>query len=241
MLEDYVAIDLEMTGLRAKTDRILELGAVRVRGGNVKDTFSALIRQRDKIPDEIIKLTGITDEMAAAGEESDEALEAFFLFVGEEVLVGQNIIFDYSFLKQWAVNHSYPFERKAVDTLKLARKFLPEEEKKNLENLCRYFQIERRSAHRALDDALETAEIFEKLKERYGEGDKAAFEPKPLQYRAKKQSPAMPKQIRYLKQYAAYYQIELPESLEGMTKSQASRLTDKLIAQYGKLPRSARI
>ncbi len=236
MIEDYAAIDLEMTGLCAKTDRILEVGAVRVRKGKVEDTFSALIRQQGKIPEEVTNLTGITEEMAASGAELDEALEAFFLFVGEEVLVGQNIIFDYSFLKQWAVNHNYPFERKAVDTLKLARKFLPEGEKKNLENLCRYFQIERQNAHRALDDALETAEVFEKLKEVYGKGNEEAFEPKPLQYRAKKQSPATPLQISRLKKYAAHYPAELPENFEGMTKSQASRLTDRLIAVYGKLP-----
>lgn len=236
MIEDYAAIDLEMTGLCAKTDRILEVGAVRVRKGKVEDTFSALIRQQGKIPEEVTNLTGITEEMASSGAELDEALEAFFLFVGEEVLVGQNIIFDYSFLKQWAVNHNYPFERKAVDTLKLARKFLPEGEKKNLENLCRYFQIERQNAHRALDDALETAEVFEKLKEVYGKGNEAAFEPTPLQYRAKKQSPATPLQISRLKKYAAHYPTELPENFEGMTKSQASRLTDRLIAVHGKLP-----
>lgn len=236
MIEDYAAIDLEMTGLCAKTDRILEVGAVRVRKGKVEDTFSALIRQQSKIPEEVTNLTGITEEMASSGAELDEALEAFFLFVGEEVLVGQNIIFDYSFLKQWAVNHNYPFERKAVDTLKLARKFLPEGEKKSLENLCRYFQIERQNAHRALDDALETAEVFEKLKEVYGKGNEEAFEPKPLQYRAKKQSPATPLQISRLKKYAAHYPTELPENFEGMTKSQASRLTDRLIAVHGKLP-----
>lgn len=237
MIEDYVVIDLEMTGLKAKTDKILEVGAVKVRNGGIKDTFSAIIRQQEKLPEKIIRLTGITDEMANAGGEPEEVMKDFFSFVGDEVLVGQNIIFDYSFLKQWAVNHKFSFERKAVDTLKLARKFLPEEEKKDLESLCRYFQIERRNAHRALDDAIETAQIFEALKKDYGMGNEEVFEPKPLQCAAKKQSPATPRQIRHLQEFAAYHNIELPRSLEGITKSEASRLTDQLIAKYGRIPK----
>ena len=68
--------------------------------------------------------------MAVQGKEMDATLAAFFDFIGEDILVGQNVIFDYSFLKQWAVNHKRTFERNAVDTLKLARKFLPQEQKK---------------------------------------------------------------------------------------------------------------
>lgn len=235
MIENYVVIDLEMTGLRAKTDRILEVGAVRVRNGRMTDTYTALIRQREKLPEKIVELTGITDEAAEGGRELDEVMEEFFNFLGEDVLAGQNVIFDYSFLKQWAVNHKRCFEREAVDTLKLARQFLPEEEKKDLESLCRYFAIPRRNAHRALDDAIETAQLLEKLKENFGKGNEEAFAPKPLQYRAKKQSPATPRQIRYLQEFAAYHGIDLPRSLEGLTKSEASRMTDRLILCYGKM------
>lgn len=238
MIENYVVIDLEMTGLKAKTDKILEVGAVRVRNGAIEDTFSAIIKQPEKLPEEIVNLTGITDEMAEMGGEPENVMEEFFAFVGDEILVGQNIIFDYSFLKQWAVNHKFSFERKAVDTLKLARKFLPEEEKKNLENLCRYFGVERSNAHRALDDAIETAQIFEALKKVYGEENEESFEPKPLQYTAKKQSPATPRQIRHLQEFSAYHNIELPRSLEGITKSEASRLTDQLITKYGRIPKA---
>ena len=78
--------------------------------------------------------------------------------------MGQNIIFDYSFLKQWEVNHKYHIERSAVDTLKLARKIFAGRGKKDLESLCRYFNVERKLAHRALDDAIETAQIMECLK-----------------------------------------------------------------------------
>lgn len=230
-----MVVDLEMTGLRAKTDRILEVGAARVRNGVVTDTYSAIIRQQEKLSEKIVNLTGITDEMSEKGRELDEVMKEFLTFLGEEILVGQNIIFDYSFLKQWAVNHKYSFERQAVDTLKLARKFLPQKEKKDLESLCRYFGIPRCNAHRALDDAIETMQIFEELKKNYGEEDEEAFAPKPLLYKAKKQSPATPRQIRYLQELAACHNIELPRSLEGITRSEASRLTDQLILRYGKM------
>ena len=71
--------------------------------------------------------------MAAQGKETDATLAAFFDFIGEDILVGQNVIFDYSFLKQWAVNHKRTFERNAVDTLKLARKFCHRNRKKTLQ------------------------------------------------------------------------------------------------------------
>lgn len=68
MLTDYVVIDLEMTGLNAKTDRILEAGAARVRGNVVTATFSEIINPKRKLPEKVVSLTGITNEMAAAGK-----------------------------------------------------------------------------------------------------------------------------------------------------------------------------
>lgn len=241
MLENYTVIDLEMTGLNAKTDAILEVGAVRVREGNAVDTYSALLRTGRTLSEKVTELTGITGEMQEAGEEPEQAMEAFFAFLGEDILVGQNVIFDYSFLKQWAVNHRFSFERNAVDTLKLARHFLPQEQKKDLESLCAWFSVERGKAHRALDDALETWQILERLKEQYGEADGEAFVPKPLLYRAKKQTPATGRQIEYLKKYAAYYGIVLPRSPEELTRSEASRLLDQLIVRHGKLPKGGQV
>ena len=237
MIENYTVVDLEMTGLNAKTDEILEIGAVRVRDGKIADTYSALLKTDKKLSPKVQELTGITEEMVRMGREPSLAMEEFFTFVGEDVLVGQNLIFDYSFLKQWSVNHKLSFERNAVDTLKLARKFLPQEQKKDLASLCVYFGVERERAHRALEDAIETFRVFEKLKEEYGERDAEAFIPRPLVYKAKRQTPATGRQIEYLKRYVAYYDIELPQPLEGLSRSEASRLVDRLIARYGKMPK----
>lgn len=240
-LEDYVVLDLEMTGLNAKTDRILEVGAVRVLAGKVTEEFSGLINPGIALSEKVVKLTGITNEMAERGDSMEEILPRFLDFLGEDVIIGQNVIFDYSFLKQWAANHRLPLEKKAVDTLKLSRKFLPLEQKKDLESLCSYFQVVRCNAHRALDDARETQKIFECLKKQFFAEHPGDFEPKPLCYKAKRQTPATANQLRYLKEFAVYHKIELPILPQGMTRSEASRLTDRLIAQYGKLPGKNRV
>lgn len=235
MLKDYVVIDLEMTGLNAKTDKILEVAAIRIRDGKENDCFSAIVNPGVPLTEKVVELTGITQKEADEGAPLDETVEAYLQFLGDDILVGQNVIFDYSFLKQWAVNHKIVLEKQAVDTLKLARQFLPAEQKKDLESLCVHFEVPRVNAHRALDDARETAQIFEKMKLLYGKEQEAAFEPKPLLYKAKKQSPATERQKQYLKRFAQYYGIELETFSETMTKSEASRLTDQLIAQYGKM------
>ncbi len=235
MIEDYVVIDLEMTGLAVKTEAILEVGAVRMRDGCETDCYAALLNTGRRIPEKISALTGITAEMAESGREPEEAMEEFFAFLGEDVLVGQNVIFDYSFLKQWAVNHRFSFERRAVDTLKLARNFLPEEQKKDLESLCGYFGIARVNAHRALADARETGQIFECMKAAYGTEAPEKFEPYPLVYKAKRQTPASARQKEYLRAYASARGIALPDNLEQLSRSEASRIADRWIAAYGKL------
>ena len=225
MLTDYVVIDLEMTGLNAKTDRILEAGAARVRGNVVTATFSEIINPKRELSEKVISLTGITNEMAVQGKEMDATLMAFLDFIGEDILVGHNIqSFDMKFI-----------ERNAVDTLKLARKFLPQEQKKDLASLCSYFGIERVHAHRALDDVMETQQIFEQLQKMYEAGAPEAFRPYPLQYKVKKQSPATPQQMKYLKQFVEFHGIPMPEIYEDASRSEISRLTDQLIAQYGKM------
>lgn len=236
MLEDYVVVDLEMTGLNAKTDAILEVGAVRVRGGRQVEEYGALLRTEKPLADKVQELTGITREMVQTGADPERAMAEFFDFLGADILVGQNVIFDYGFLKQWAVNHGIAFEREAADTLKLARRFLPAERKKDLESLCAYYQIKRARAHRALDDARETGEIFERLKAEYGAACPEAFLPHPLIYRAKKQTPATGRQMDGLRRYAAYYGIAEAEIPVQMTRSEASRLLDRWILKYGRMP-----
>lgn len=236
MINEYVVLDLEMTGLSAKTDQIIEIGAVKIRDNQVIETMECLVNPNCKIPTRVVELTGITDEMVQSGMDKDEAVEKLLDFIDGYVLVGQNINFDYSFLKQWAVNHKRPLEAKACDTLKLARVLLPAEQPKKLESLCQYFGIERAREHRALDDALETWQIFEKLKllGKMLENADTYFEPKQLTYRAKKQSPATPRQVQRLKEYREKHQIADEINWENLTKSEASRIMDKYILVHGR-------
>lgn len=239
MVEDYTVIDLEMTGLSAKCDRVLEAGAVRVRDGAVSETYSAMIYTALPLPEKITKLTGITQEMAASGRDCDEVMRELIAFLGNDVIVGHNVVFDFSFIKQWAQNHDRKFDCVAVDTLKLAQKFLSKSQKKNLGALCVYFHIPRRNAHRALDDALETQLLFEKMKKLYAQSEKTvtAFTPQPLLYKAKRQQPATERQKEYLTRYAHCFGLPLPKNLSAMTRSEASRQLDYWIGNFGKMPK----
>lgn len=236
MINEYVVVDLEMTGLSAKTDRILEIGAVKIKDNQIMATMECLVNPNCRIPAKVVELTGITDEMAEKGRKMDEAVSELLDLMAGHILVGQNINFDYSFLKQWAVNHKRPLEVSACDTLKIARALLPAGQSKKLESLCAYFGIERRRQHRALDDAIETWQVFEKLKELSEEiedGEKY-FEPRPLFYRAKKQTPATPRQVELLKEYRERHQISDEINWENLTRSEASRLMDHYILIHGR-------
>lgn len=236
MIDEYVVIDLEMTGLSAKTDQIIEIGAVKIKNNQVVETMECLVNPQCKIPTRVVELTGITDEMVKEGMDKDEAIGALLDFIDGQILVGQNINFDYSFLKQWAVNHKRPLEARACDTLKLARVLLPADQPKKLESLCQYFGIKRAREHRALDDALETWQVFERLKELGSslENIETYLEPKPLTYRVKKQSPATPRQVQRLKEYREQHQIHDEINWENLTKSEASRIMDKYILVHGR-------
>lgn len=233
-LSRYVVVDLEMTGLSAKSDKIIEIGAVRVVEGKVEDTYGILVDPKMPIPERTTAITGITNEMVKGACDMDEAVGRLLDFLGEDVMVGHNINFDYSFLKQWAVNHKRPLECIGVDTLKLARTILPGEQPKKLENLCEYFGITRENAHRALDDALETYQVYEKLCDLFEEAGKEINEGVPLLYRAKKQTPATAKQVERLKEYIARKSVEEVINWETLTRSEASRMQDKFYEKYGR-------
>ena len=235
MLEDYCVIDLEMTGLNPKHHKILEVAAVRVRKKKIVSECSMLIRQHQLLEEKITELTGIDQEMLAGAKEEDEVLDHFFGFLGEDILVGQNVIFDYSFLKQAAINRKMSFERKAADTLKIARRCLPALEKRTLDALCGYYGTEIGHHHRALDDAKATYLLYERLEKEFGAVQADVFEPKPLIYKAKRQTPATARQKKHLKELADYHKINLNLEWETLTRNEASRQVDRIISQYGRM------
>lgn len=238
-MKDYVVVDLEMTGLNAKNDKILEIGAVKIKDGIIVDTFEELIDPQIVLDEEIVALTGITNEMLKGRRTISKVFKDYIAFEEGLPLVGHNIIYDYSFLKQEAVNEKVPYEKNAVDTLKLARKFLEEPKKKSLISLCEFFEIRQENTHRALSDAKVTFELYKRLKKEFEDEHEKDFYPRELRYKAKRQTPATQAQIRYLKEIIMYHKIVLDLSWETMTRSQASKITDHLLSEYGRIDKKA--
>lgn len=227
----YLAIDLEMTGLNVKTDRILEIGALRMEDGKPVGEFSALINPHCTIPEAITQLTGITQEIANGGEELSNVLPRFLDFTEDLPLLGHNLSFDYSFLKQACVNAGLPFERAGIDTLKLARRYLPGEQKKKLTELRTLFGIDTGTVHRAVSDAYAAALVYERLCADYGSTDPDYFTPKPLIVNVKKQQPITIPQKEQLQRLLSEHPCKIPEPVEidHLTRSEASRLIERLL------------
>lgn len=240
MLEEYVAVDLEMTGLKASRDRILEIGAVRCQRGEETEKFQVIVNPGIPLPEEITALTGITPAMAQGGADLRRAMENFLEFWQGLPLVGHNLYYDFSFLKQNAVNLGLSLEAWGLDTLKLSRKLLPKEESKTLEALGLRFGLFQGQKHRALEDARACGRLLELLWREFGAGREELFAPTALEYKVKKRSPITSQQKKYLKDFAGYHKIELPAELETLTRNEASRLTDRLISQYGRMPKIGR-
>lgn len=235
--DSYTVIDLEMTGLSAKRDKVIEIGAVRVRNGKATETFGTFVRAKCEIPQDVQTLTGITNEMLLGGMDEDPAMQKLLDFIKDDILVGHNVHYDYRFLKQWAANRRIPLEMYACDTLMISRALLAPDQSKKLEDLCEYFHIERNRAHRAPDDAWQTQQIFECLKT-LGNDKPELFTPKLLTYHAKRQTPATALQKKRLMEYMEFYRIPDPVCFDTLTRSEASRLQDRYYAAYGKMKQS---
>jgi len=121
---DYVMFDLETTGTSYISDSIIEISAVKVVQAQVTDTFSTLVNPQRAIPYHATQIHGITDEMVADAPLLADALPDFLEFAGDFTWVGHNVMFDYSFVKQWEANHRIKRICYGVDTLKIVSGFL---------------------------------------------------------------------------------------------------------------------
>lgn len=231
----YVAIDLETTGLQPKTDKIIEIGAWKVVNGEVADSFHSMVNPYLQLPERITELTGITDGLVKDAPDISEVIHDVVIFCEDMLLLGHHIIFDYSFLKKAAVNADLDFECRGIDTLKLCRRFMPESEKKNLEQACFYFSVERIGAHRALTDAKDVHNLYQKLRMVYAGNHPEAFTSEQLIYRVKREQPATKKQKEHLRDLAKYHKIDLTVQIDHLSRNEISRMTDKIISQYGRL------
>ncbi|MFP5283976.1 MAG: DEDD exonuclease domain-containing protein, partial [Actinomycetes bacterium] len=166
----FCVVDLETTG-STDADSITEVGAVKVRGGQVLGEFQTLVNPRSHIPPLVAVLTGITNAMVADAPPLAGVLPAFLSFAADTVLVAHNAAFDVGFLRRACADHSYPAPRwRVVDTVALARQILLRDEVPNckLATLARHFRSATTPNHRALQDARATVDVLHGLMERVG-------------------------------------------------------------------------
>lgn len=164
--DDYVAIDIETTGL-GRSARIIELGAVRMRHGRKVASYSQLVNPQIPIPAKVTQITGITDRNVKGKPTIDKALPKFYAFCGQDTWIGHNIHrFDIPIIKHEAerVGAGIP-DVNFYDTLEISQVYLPQLEHHRLKDLIRYFSIAKNERHRAADDAAQTAQVFEHLKQ----------------------------------------------------------------------------
>lgn len=236
MTTSYVAVDLETTGIGTKREKITEIGMVKVVDGTVADTYHTLVNPYRPIPERVVELTGITDEMVKDAPGIEEVLPEVLGFCEGFPLLGHQIIFDFGFLTQAAVNAKIKFEKDGIDTLKLCRYLMPGPEKKNLGAACAYFGIVPDTAHRALSDAMSAHLLYSKLMEQFGEARSELFEAKKLVFKAKKERPATKRQKEHLHDLLKYHRIESAVCIEKMSGNEISRMIDQIIFTYGRTP-----
>lgn len=163
---EYVVFDIETTGLDTMNDRIVEIGAVRVKDGEIISEFEMLINPGILITDEVTAINGITNEMLADKDYPGVVLSRFNQFIsGADFLIGHNAIrFDYPFIESEFKRNYVKHEKIAVkDTVWIARSKIKMLKSYSLKNLTEYFGITNITAHRALSDVYATYELYEKL------------------------------------------------------------------------------
>ncbi len=158
---EFIVFDLETTGLNAGVDRMTEIGAVRLRDGEVVEEFNTFVDPEKPIPAKITELTGITDEMVKGAPKEGEALRAFFEFCGDNpILVAHNARFDTGFVRAAAGRCGVSLPFGSVDTVPICRALYPSLKNHKLDTVAKHLELEPFNHHRACDDARVLANIF---------------------------------------------------------------------------------
>ena len=167
MCDDYVVFDIETTGLNKDFDKIIEIGALKYRNNILVSEFNYLVNPKIKIPEIITTITGIKDEDLINEDTIDNILPKFIDFIEDLPLIAHNSEFDLGFidtnLKLLGMNK---LNNKNIDTLLLAKKYLPQMYNYKLETLKKYFKIKQIS-HRAIGDCYTANHVYQECKKRY--------------------------------------------------------------------------
>lgn len=162
--KEFVVYDLETTGLNQATDKIIEIGAVKVKDGVITECFSSLVDPQCLIPPKTTEINGITDADVKGKPIISEVMPDFFKFCHGTIMVGQNSMqFDWPFLRAKAEPMNIYFDCEQLDIMLLAQRYYPEFSKYNLDFLTKKFGVVNEKAHRALSDAIATAKVFMKI------------------------------------------------------------------------------
>ena len=161
--DEIVCFDIETTGLKVTQEAITEIGAVRLRNGEIVETFQTFVDPERRLTPEIIGLTGITDEMLRGAPKLKDALTAFLAFAGGAPLAAHNAEFDISFIRAGCRKCGIPFEPTYIDTLILAQNLLPGLGKYKLDIVAEHLQLPQFNHHRASDDAVPVAQMLTKF------------------------------------------------------------------------------
>ncbi len=197
--DDYVAFDIETTGLLVKQEAITEIGAVVIRDGEIVDRFQTFVDPERHLTPEIIAKTGITDQMLQGAPKPKEALTAFLKFVGDRPLAAHNAEFDIGFIREGCRREELDFNPTYIDTLILAQNLLPELGKHKLDIVAEYLKLPAFQHHRAGDDAatcgLFLPHFFKKMEKDLNIHSLQAINPAMPKLRSKGQANRHPKHI----------------------------------------------
>ncbi len=191
----YCVLDLETTGISITTEKITEVGIMKVKNGEVIDEFEIFVNPEKPIPQRVVEVTNITDEMVKDAETIDKVFPKILEFVGDSIIVAHNASFDVGFLKHNAKLLGYEFNNTYIDTLPLAKDLFPDLKKYKLGKIADSLGIEVDVAHRALADVDTTVKVFnvmlKKLKDKgintVDEVDSATKDPEAQKEEFKKQ------------------------------------------------------
>ena len=222
---DYIAIDLETTGIRLSKDKIIEVGLLKVKDSHIIDTFSCVINPDMQVDDKILELTKISKNELENAKRIYEVINHIVDFCEEYVLLGHNTIFDYSFVKREANRAGLEFEKRGIDTYKLCKKVLPENVRKNLTDACGYFGIERKNSHRAFSDAFYTHVLFQKIIKNF---KTLEISPEAMKVKIKKFVPIRKRTKEDLQKLLNCHRIVCKVNIDLLSESEAKRMMDKI-------------
>ena len=225
MISDYIAIDLETTGIRLSKDKIIEVGLLKVKDSQIIDTFSCVINPDMQVDDKILELTKISKNELENAKRIYEVINHIVDFCEDYVLLGHNTIFDYSFVKKEANRAGLEFEKRGIDTYKLCKKVLPDNVRKNLTDACGYFGIERKNSHRAFSDAYYTHVLFQEIMKNF---KTLEISSEAMKVKIKKFVPIRKRTKEDLQKLLNCHRIGCKVNIDLLSESEAKRMMDKI-------------